>query len=39
LRRGLKPIYHADDAQAAERELHVLDESVWGREYPAIAAS
>lgn len=36
---ALKPIYRADDAQAAERELQAFDEGVWGRKYPAIAAS
>ncbi len=36
---GLKPIYRAENAQAAERELQDFDEGTWGRKYPAIAQS
>lgn len=36
---ALKPIYRAENADAAERELQAFDEGVWGRKYPAIAQS
>jgi transposase-like protein len=36
---ALKPIYRAEHADAAERELQAFDEGVWGRKYPAIAQS
>jgi putative transposase len=36
---ALKPIYRADDAEAAERELQAFDDGTWGRKYPAIAQS
>lgn len=36
---ALKPIYRAENAEAAARELQTFDESSWGRKYPAIAQS
>ncbi len=36
---ALKPIYRADSAQDAERELQTFDEGIWGKKYPAIAQS
>lgn len=36
---ALQPIYRADSAQDAERELQAFDEGIWGRKYPAIAQS
>jgi putative transposase len=36
---ALKPIYRADDAQAAANALEAFDQSAWGRKYPAIAQS
>src|SRR5688572_15176912 len=36
---ALKPIYRADNAEAATRELQAFDEGPWGRKYPAIAQS
>lgn len=34
---ALKPIYRADSAQAAQRELDAFDQGPWGRKYPVIA--
>lgn len=34
---ALKPIYRADSAQAAQRELEAFDQGPWGRKYPVIA--
>lgn len=36
---GLKPIYRADNAEAAARELDAFDQGPWGRKYPVIAQS
>ena len=36
---ALKPIYRADNAEAAARELDAFDQGPWGRKYPAIAQS
>lgn len=36
---ALKPIYRADNADAAARELEAFDEGPWGRKYPPIAQS
>ena len=36
---ALKPIYRAESAEAAARELQAFDEGLWGRKYPAIAQS
>ena len=36
---ALKPIYRADNAEAALRELDAFDQGPWGRKYPAIAQS
>ncbi len=36
---ALKPIYRAQSAEAAARELQAFDEGTWGRKYPAIAQS
>lgn len=34
---ALKPIYRADSAEAAQRELEAFDQGPWGRKYPVIA--
>ncbi|MBF8269904.1 MAG: transposase [Gammaproteobacteria bacterium] len=34
---ALKPIYRADTAEAARRELDAFDAGAWGQKYPAIA--
>jgi len=34
---ALKPIYRADNAEAAARELDAFDQGPWGRKYPTIA--
>ena len=36
---ALKPIYRADTAEAAARELDVFNQGPWGRKYPATAQS
>ena len=36
---ALKPIYRADNAEAATRELDAFDQGPWGRKYPTIAQS
>lgn len=36
---ALKPIYRAENAEAAARELETFDQGQWGRKYPAIAQS
>ena len=36
---ALKPIYRADSAEAAARELEAFDQGPWGQKYPAIAQS
>lgn len=36
---ALKPVYRADNAEAAARELDAFDQGQWGRKYPAIAQS
>lgn len=36
---ALKPIYRADNAEAAARELDAFDQGEWGRKYPVIAQS
>jgi putative transposase len=36
---ALKPIYRAENADAAERELQAFDQGIWGRKYPTIAQS
>jgi putative transposase len=36
---ALKPIYRADSAEVAARELESFDQGAWGRKYPAIAQS
>lgn len=36
---ALKPVYRADNAEAARRELEAFDAGVWGQKYPAIAQS
>ena len=36
---GLKPVYRAESAQAAARELDAFDLGPWGQKYPAIAQS
>ncbi len=39
LAAALKPIYRADNAQAAARELDAFDAGPWGIKYPAVAQS
>jgi transposase-like protein len=34
---ALKPIYRADTAETARRELDAFDAGAWGQKYPAIA--
>jgi putative transposase len=36
---ALKPVYRAENAQAAAAELETFDQGPWGRKYPAIAQS
>jgi putative transposase len=36
---ALKPIYRADNAEAAARELEAFDQGPWGQKYPVIAQS
>lgn len=36
---ALRPIYRADNAELAARELEAFDQGAWGRKYPAIAQS
>ncbi len=36
---ALKPIYRADNAEAAAGELDAFDQGEWGRKYPGIAQS
>jgi putative transposase len=36
---ALKPIYQADNADAAAQALEAFDQGPWGRKYPAIAQS
>lgn len=36
---ALKPIYRADTAEAAARELDAFDQGPWGQKYPVIAQS
>jgi putative transposase len=36
---ALKPVYRADNAEAAAVELETFDQGPWGRNYPAIAQS
>jgi putative transposase len=36
---ALKPVYRAENAEAARRELEAFDAGVWGQKYPAIAQS
>jgi putative transposase len=36
---ALKPVYRAENAEAAARELQAFDDGPWGRKYPAIAQS
>jgi transposase-like protein len=36
---ALKPIYRAESAEAAARELDAFDQGPWGRKYPPIAQS
>lgn len=36
---ALKPIYRAESAEAAARELETFDQGPWGKKYPAIAQS
>jgi putative transposase len=36
---ALKPVYRAENADAAAAELEAFDQGPWGRKYPAIAQS
>lgn len=36
---ALKPVYRAENAEAARRELKAFDAGPWGQKYPAIAQS
>lgn len=36
---ALKPVYRAENAEAAWRELDAFEDGPWGRKYPAIAQS
>ena len=36
---ALKPVYRAENAEAAAVELETFDQGPWGRKYPAIAQS
>jgi len=36
---ALKPVYRAENAEAAATELETFDRGPWGRKYPAIAQS
>lgn len=36
---ALKPIYRAENAEAAARELEAFEQGPWGRKYPAIGQS
>jgi putative transposase len=36
---ALKPVYRAENAEAAAAELDAFDQGPWGRKYPAVAQS